>query len=33
MIKTKRKLQDVHDDEQQERKRAHSTTKRGKSGN
>ena len=29
MIKTKRKVQDVHDDEQQERKRAHSTTKRG----
>ena len=29
MIKTKRKVQDVQDDEQQERKRAHSTTKRG----
>ena len=29
MIKTKRKVQDVHDDEQQEKKRAHRTTKRG----
>ena len=29
MVKTKRKVQDVHDDEQQERKRAHNTTKRG----